>query len=70
MVLRDFVTRAEAYGIDYNIVEAIDSRGRRSKAASVPIGDCSMPRVSPSSTGAAPITDPDYVKRAGLAVCS
>ena len=24
MVLRDFVARAEAYGIDYNIVEAID----------------------------------------------
>ena len=24
MVLRDFVTRAEAYGIDYNIIEAID----------------------------------------------
>ena len=24
LVLRDFVTRAEAYGIDYNIVEAID----------------------------------------------
>ena len=23
-VLRDFVTRADAYGIDYNIVEAID----------------------------------------------
>ena len=44
------------------------SRGRRSKAASVPIGAFSTPRVQPKFSWTGPISDPDYIKRAGLAV--
>ena len=44
------------------------SPGRPSRAASARIGACSTPRARPSSPGPAPITDPDYIKRAGLAV--
>ena len=44
------------------------SPGRRSKAASVRIGACSTPRAQPKFSWTGPITDPDYLKRAGLAV--
>jgi exo-beta-1,3-glucanase (GH17 family)/cellulose synthase/poly-beta-1,6-N-acetylglucosamine synthase-like glycosyltransferase len=68
MVLRDFVTRAQAYGIDYNIVEAIDQPWKTMEGGVGPywgIFDASR-QAKFSWTG--PITDPDYGKRAGLAV--
>jgi hypothetical protein len=68
MVLRDFVTRAEAYGIDYNIVEAIDQPWKTMEGGVGPywgIFDASR-QAKFSWTGS--ITDPDYMKRAGLAV--
>ena len=68
MVLRDFVTRAEAYGIDYNIVEAIDQPWKTFEGGVGPywgMFDASR-QAKFSWTGV--ITDPDYVKRAGLAV--
>ncbi len=55
-VLRNFVTRAEAIGMDYNIVEAIDQPGSTSKAASVPTGASSMPTARRSSPG--PVRSP------------
>jgi exo-beta-1,3-glucanase (GH17 family)/glycosyltransferase involved in cell wall biosynthesis len=67
-VLRDFVTRAEAYGIDYNIVEAIDQPWKTMEGGVGPywgLFDASR-QAKFSWTG--PITDPDYAKRAGLAV--
>jgi cellulose synthase/poly-beta-1,6-N-acetylglucosamine synthase-like glycosyltransferase len=68
MVLRDFVSRAEAYGIDYNIVEAIDQPWKTFEGGVGPywgVFDASR-QAKFSWTG--PITDPDYIKRAGLAV--
>jgi len=67
-ILRDFVTRAEAYGIDYNIIEGIDQPWKTMEGG---VGsywgllDASR-QAKFSWTG--PITDPDYLKRAGLAV--
>jgi hypothetical protein len=60
--------RAEAYGIDYNIVEAIDQPWKTMEGGVGPIGDCSTPRARPKFSWTGPITDPDYLKRAGLAV--
>src|SRR5580700_1708700 len=68
MVLRDFVSRAEAYGIDYNVVEAIDQPWKTFEGGVGPywgLFDASR-QAKFSWTGA--ITDPDYLKRAGLAV--
>jgi exo-beta-1,3-glucanase (GH17 family) len=68
MVLRDFVTRAQAYGIDYNIVEAIDQPWKTFEGGVGPywgVFDASR-QAKFSWTGT--ITDPDYLKRAGLAV--
>jgi exo-beta-1,3-glucanase (GH17 family)/cellulose synthase/poly-beta-1,6-N-acetylglucosamine synthase-like glycosyltransferase len=68
VVIRDFVNRAEAYGIDYNIVEAIDQPWKTMEGGVGPywgLFDASR-QAKFSWTG--PITDPDYIKRAGLAV--
>src|SRR5271169_1468138 len=67
-VIRDFVHRAEAYGIDYNIVEAIDQPWKTFEGGVGPywgLFDASR-EAKFSWTGV--ITDPDYIKRAGLAV--
>jgi exo-beta-1,3-glucanase (GH17 family)/cellulose synthase/poly-beta-1,6-N-acetylglucosamine synthase-like glycosyltransferase len=67
-ILRDFVTRAEAYGIDYNIVEGIDQPWKTMEGGVGPywgLFDASR-QAKFSWTGT--ITDPDYFKRAGLAV--
>jgi exo-beta-1,3-glucanase (GH17 family)/cellulose synthase/poly-beta-1,6-N-acetylglucosamine synthase-like glycosyltransferase len=67
-ILRDFVTRAEAYGIDYNVFEAIDQPWKTMEGGVGPywgLFDASR-QAKFSWTGT--ITDPDYIKRAGLAV--
>src|SRR5580700_127452 len=67
-VIRDFVRRAEAYGIDYNIVEAVDQPWKTFEGGVGPywgLFDASR-EAKFSWTGV--ITDPDYIKRAGLAV--
>ena len=59
-MLRDFVPRAEAYGIDYNIVEAIDQPWKIFEGGVGPywgLFDASR-QAKFSWTG--PITDPDY----------
>src|SRR5271170_4997036 len=68
MVIRDFVTRAEGYGIDYNLIEGIDQPWKTMEGGVGPywgLFDASR-QAKFSWTG--PITDPDYIKRAGLAV--
>jgi exo-beta-1,3-glucanase (GH17 family)/cellulose synthase/poly-beta-1,6-N-acetylglucosamine synthase-like glycosyltransferase len=68
VVIRDFVNRAQAYGIDYNIVEAIDQPWKTMEGGVGPywgLFDASR-QAKFSWTG--PISDPDYIKRAGLAV--
>jgi len=51
VVLRDFVARATALGIDYNIVEAIDQPEKLFEAMSVLIGASSMRRCGPNLPG-------------------
>src|SRR5271155_793050 len=67
-IVRDFVHRAEAYGIDYNIVEAIDQPWKTMEGGVGPywgLFDASR-QAKFSWTGK--INDPDYIKRAGLSV--
>ena len=68
MVIRDFVTRAEAYGIDYNIVEAIDQPWKTFEGGVGPYWGLFDASRQPKFSWTGPITDPDYIKRAGLAV--
>ncbi len=68
VVLRDFVTRADAYGIDYNIIEAIDQPWKTNEGgvgAYWGIFDASR-NAKFSWTGA--VTDPDHRKLAAIAV--
>jgi exo-beta-1,3-glucanase (GH17 family)/glycosyltransferase involved in cell wall biosynthesis len=68
VVIRDFVARAEAYGIDYNVIEGIDQPWKTAEGGVGPywgLFDASR-QAKFSWTG--PISDPDYLKRAGLAV--
>jgi len=67
-VIRDFVNRAQAYGIDYNIVEAIDQPWKTFEGGVGPYWGLFDASRQPKFSWTGPITDPDYVKRAGLAV--
>jgi exo-beta-1,3-glucanase (GH17 family)/cellulose synthase/poly-beta-1,6-N-acetylglucosamine synthase-like glycosyltransferase len=68
MVLRDFVSAAEAYGIDYNIVEAIDQPWKTAEGGVGPYWGMFDASRQAKFSWSGPITDPDYVKRASLAV--
>src|ERR1700728_2934156 len=68
MVLRDFVSRAEAYGIDYNIVEAIDQPWKTFEGGVGPYWGLFDASREAKFSWTGPITDQDYLKRAGLAV--
>src|SRR5271169_2161599 len=68
VILRDFVTRAEAYGIDYNIVEAIDQPWKTMEGGVGPYWGVLDSSLEPKFSWTGPISDPDYLKRAGLAV--
>ena len=67
LVIRDFVARAEAYGIDYNIIEAFDQPWKTNEGgvgAYWGLFDASR-QAKFDWTG--PVSDPDYWKVAGLA---
>jgi exo-beta-1,3-glucanase (GH17 family)/cellulose synthase/poly-beta-1,6-N-acetylglucosamine synthase-like glycosyltransferase len=67
-VLRDFVMRARAYGIDYNIIEAIDQPWKTFEGGVGPywgLFDASR-HLKFSWTG--PISDPDYWRLAAVAL--
>ena len=68
VVLRTFVSKAEAYGMDYNIVEAIDQPWKIFEGGVGPYwGLFDASRHSKFSwTG--PITNPDHWKLAGIAL--
>ena len=68
IVLRDFVSRAEAYGIDYNIVEAIDQPWKTFEGGVGPYWGLFDASREAKFSWTGPIADPDYIKRAGLAV--
>ena len=68
VMLRDFVTRVEAYGIDYNVIEAIDQPWKTAEGGVGPYWGLLDASREPKFSWTGPITDPDYIKRAGLAV--
>jgi exo-beta-1,3-glucanase (GH17 family)/cellulose synthase/poly-beta-1,6-N-acetylglucosamine synthase-like glycosyltransferase len=67
-IIRDFVARAEAYGIDYNIIEAIDQPWKTMEGGVGPYWGLLDASRHAKFAWTGPITDPDYIKRAGLAV--
>ncbi len=67
-VLRDFVSRAQAYGIDYNIVEAIDQPWKTAEGGVGPYWGMFNAAREAKFSWTGPISDPDYFKQAGLAV--
>ncbi len=67
-VLRDFVNRAESYGIDYNVVEGIDQPWKTMEGGVGPYWGLFDADRQPKFPWTGVITDPDYPKQAGLAV--
>jgi exo-beta-1,3-glucanase (GH17 family)/cellulose synthase/poly-beta-1,6-N-acetylglucosamine synthase-like glycosyltransferase len=67
-VLRDFVARARAYGIEYNIVEAIDQPWKTFEGGVGPYWGMFDASRQPKFGWTGPITDPDYWRLAGIAL--
>jgi exo-beta-1,3-glucanase (GH17 family)/cellulose synthase/poly-beta-1,6-N-acetylglucosamine synthase-like glycosyltransferase len=68
MVLRDFVTRAEAYGIDYNIVEAIDQPWKIFEGGVGPYWGLFDAARQPKFDWTGLITDADHWRLAAIAL--
>ena len=67
-ILRNFVTRAESIGLDYNIVEAIDQPWKFFEGGVGPYWGVLNASREPKFPWTGPITDPDYWKVALIAV--
>ena len=67
-MLREFVTRAEAYGIDYNIIEAIDQPWKTFEGGVGPYWGMFDASRQPKFAWTGPIADPNYWKLAGIAL--
>ena len=67
-VLRNFVTRAEAIGMDYNIVEAIDQPWKFFEGGVGPYWGILNAEREPKFSWTGPIVNPDYWKLATIAV--
>jgi exo-beta-1,3-glucanase (GH17 family)/cellulose synthase/poly-beta-1,6-N-acetylglucosamine synthase-like glycosyltransferase len=67
-VLRDFVSRAEDYGIDYNIVEAIDQPWKIFEGGVGPYWGMLDASRNPKFEWIGPITDPDHWRLGGIAL--
>jgi cellulose synthase/poly-beta-1,6-N-acetylglucosamine synthase-like glycosyltransferase/exo-beta-1,3-glucanase (GH17 family) len=68
VVLRDFVARATALGIDYNIVEAIDQPEKLFEGNVGPYWGILDASLRPKFAWTGPLVDADYWKAAALAV--
>jgi exo-beta-1,3-glucanase (GH17 family)/cellulose synthase/poly-beta-1,6-N-acetylglucosamine synthase-like glycosyltransferase len=67
-VLRNFVTRAEAIGMDYNIVEAIDQPWKFFEGGVGPYWGILNAAREPKFAWTGPIVNPDYWKLATIAL--
>ena len=67
-VLRNFVTRAEAIGMDYNIVEAIDQPWKFFEGGVGPYWGILNAAREPKFAWTGPVVNPDYWKLAAIAV--
>jgi exo-beta-1,3-glucanase (GH17 family)/cellulose synthase/poly-beta-1,6-N-acetylglucosamine synthase-like glycosyltransferase len=68
VVLREFVSRAEAYGIDYNIVEAIDQPWKIFEGGVGPYWGLLDASRHAKFSWSGIITDPDHWRLAGIAL--
>ncbi len=68
VVLRNFVSKAEAYGIDYNVVEAIDQPWKIFEGGVGPYWGLFDAARHPKFSWTGPITNPDHWKLAGIAL--
>ena len=68
VILRDFVTRAEAYGADYNIVEAIDQPWKIFEGGVGPYWGMLDASREPKFSWTGPVSDPDHWKLAAIAL--
>jgi exo-beta-1,3-glucanase (GH17 family)/cellulose synthase/poly-beta-1,6-N-acetylglucosamine synthase-like glycosyltransferase len=68
VVLRDFVSRAEAYGIDYNIVEAIDQPWKIFEGGVGPYWGIFDANRQPKFDWVGPISNPDHWRLAMIAL--
>jgi len=68
VVLRNFVTRAEAIGMDYNIVEAIDQPWKYFEGGVGPYWGILNAAREPKFSWTGPIVNPDYWKLATIAL--
>src|SRR6478736_5532618 len=68
VILRDFASRAEAYGIDYNIVEAIDQPWKIFEGGVGPYWGIFDAARHPKFEWTGPITDPDHWRLAAIAI--
>src|ERR1700723_3282917 len=68
VVLRDFVARATALGIDYNIVEAIDQPEKLFEGNVGPYWGILNAKLRPKFAWTGPLVDPEYWKAASCAV--
>ncbi|HEY6995655.1 MAG TPA: glycosyltransferase, partial [Xanthobacteraceae bacterium] len=67
-VLRDFISRAEAYGIDYNIIEAFDQPWKTNEGGVGMYWGVFDAARHAKFSWAGPVGDPDHWKVGGLAV--
>ena len=68
LVIRDFVAKADAYGIDYNIVEAFDQPWKTKEGGVGPYWGLFDASRQPKFAWVGPVGDPDHWKFAGIAV--
>src|SRR5471032_1115448 len=68
MVLREFASKADAYGIDYNIVEAIDQPWKIFEGGVGPYWGLFDASRHQKFEWSGPISDPDHWKLAGIAL--
>ena len=68
LVIRDFLARAEAYGIDYNIIEAIDQPWKTNEGGVGAYWGLFDSARNAKFAWTGPVSDPDHWKVAGLAL--
>src|SRR5215470_5644770 len=68
MVIRSFVARAAAYGIDYNIIEAFDQPHKSAEGGVGGYWGLFDSSREAKFAWSGPVSDPDYWKIAGIAV--
>ena len=67
-MIRDFLSRAEAYGIDYNIIEAIDQPWKTNEGGVGAYWGLFDAARHAKFAWTGPVSDPDHWKVAGLAL--